>query len=119
MTEDERRPGASVAVGVALVVLLGLVALWAQPNEADAELSARTNCQLAVRDRQLEPNATDFSLVGSDVRESPSGFIVTGTVDVKDVLGVRRTLRYRCAADDSGMVLDVTVLPVTVPPLLS
>jgi len=115
MAEEGGRPGTSL-VGLSLLVLLVLVAVWAQPSEADAELSARTNCQLAVRAHQSEPNAASFSLFESDVRAVPSGYIVVGTLTVPEEPDDRQKLRYRCVTNYTGAVLDVLVEPLSVTP---
>jgi len=114
----QERPGGRLrALGIATGVSLALVTVWAQPDGDDLSIRARSNCQLAVRASLPNPDSSNFALVGSTVEESPSGFLVTGTVDSRNDADVRKRRRYRCATDDSGKVLLDPELfePVVVP----
>ncbi|MGI8676525.1 MAG: hypothetical protein ACR2JT_06275 [Nocardioidaceae bacterium] len=113
----QERPGRRLrALGVATGVSLVLVTVWAQPDGDDRGIMARSNCQLAVRARLPNPDSSSFALIGSTVQESPSGFLITGTVDSRNDSDVRKRRRFRCAADDAGEVLYAELFdPVVVP----
>ncbi len=116
MADQERPGGGPRALGVATAVLLAAVIVWAQPEDADRGLSARTNCQLEIRSRLPDSNASNFDLIGSEVQASPSGFVVTGSVDSRNDAGIKKRRRFRCATDDVGEVLDAQLFePVVVP----
>jgi len=114
----QERPGGRLrALGIVTGVSLALVTVWAQPDGDDLAIRARSNCQLAVRASLPNPDSSNFALVGSSVQESPSGFLVTGTVDSRNEANVRKRRRFRCATDEAGQILDAPELfePVVVP----